>query len=478
MELNIEPIYDNFLCIKGEFGGVSYYMTTLPLDKVADSLHFEKDLNIENTTFAERIQRTLNQKRAEEEIYQKYLLNEGTRFFNSLVVTVIPDEEDKGFYQEKQLSPESDFYQLDLKPNVKKVVVDGQHRLYALRRLREDVISGKFEDRKDLKTLKVPIIFVLFDKVNCHLSNQNPVINGILKETRRVFTALNKTAKKIDKSTTLILDDSDFSAVVSRKILEENIVDELYVKWAYSTTSLNLNDVYFTTLNIINDMVEYYATKLSKSLDDEDLSTEDKSQKIIDNYFINVIDELGVSPKELIIKFFELSFFNEWKQILQNSYIEVNKQPIDTILDKDKKETIKKLREKNLLAQVIGQKALFMAIIDALPFMGETPSEKITNVYSKIEKLLTLDIMKKSNDLWKLILVGEDAKGKMITRKQNIDFARDILVLLLTFDKYEKKELKAKIDDINKLLSEKLGVVNRGNKIREIIEELKDKGTE
>jgi len=66
----------------------------------------------------------------------------------------------------------------------------------------------------------------------------------------------------------------------------------------------------------------------------------------------------------------------------------------------------------------------------------------------------------------------------MITRKQNIDFARDILVLLLTFDKYEKKELKAKIDDINKLLSEKLGVVNRGNKIKEIIEELKDKGTE
>jgi len=61
----------------------------------------------------------------------------------------------------------------------------------------------------------------------------------------------------------------------------------------------------------------------------------------------------------------------------------------------------------------------------------------------------------------------------MITRKQNIDFARDILVLLLTFDKYEKKELKAKIDDINKLLSEKLGVVNRGNKIKEIIEELK-----
>jgi len=475
MELNIEAIYDNFLCMKGEFGGVSYYMTTLPLDKVADSLHFEKDLNIENTTFAERIQRTLNQKRAEEEIYQKYLLNEGIRFFNSLVVTIIPDEEDKGFYKEKHLSPDSDFYQLDLKPSVKKVVVDGQHRLYALRRLREDIIAGKLENREDLKTLKVPIIFVLFDKVDCHISNQKPIINEILKETRRVFTALNKTAKKIDKYTTLILDDSDFSAVVSRKLLEENMVDELYVKWASSATALSTYDVYFTTLDIINNMIESYATKVSKSLDDEDLLREDNIYKIINDYFINVIDELGVSPKELIIKFFELSFFNEWKQTLQNSYIEVKKQPIDTILDKDKKAIIKKLREKNLLAQVIGQKALFMAIVDSLPFMGETPSEKLTNVYNKVEKLLVLDIMKKSNDLWKGILVGEDSKGKMITRKQNIDFARDILVLLLTFDKFENKELKAKIEDMNKLLSEKLGVVNRGNKIKDIIEELENK---
>jgi len=96
-KLKIESVYDNYLCMKGDFGGISYYMTTLPIDKVADSLHFEKDLNIENASFAERVQRTLNQKRAEEEIYQKYLLNEGTRFFNSLVVTVIPDEDDKGF---------------------------------------------------------------------------------------------------------------------------------------------------------------------------------------------------------------------------------------------------------------------------------------------------------------------------------------------------------------------------------------------
>lgn len=472
MNLNIEPVYDNFLCMKGEFGGVSYYMTTLPLDKVADSLHFEKDLNIVNATFAERIQRTLNQKRAEEEIYKKYLLNAGTRFFNSLVVTIIPDEEDKGFFKEEQV-PNSNIYKLELKQNVKKVVVDGQHRLYALRKLREDIIAGNYPDREDLKKLQIPIIFVLFDKIDCSINNCNPIKEEIIQETRRVFTALNKTAKKIDKYTTLILDDSDFSAIVARKLLEENIVNELYVKWAYSSTSLNQTDVYFTTLNILNDMIEYYLEQIQKNLDDEDLSTEENSKKLIKEYFENVVDEIGVSPKELIKRFFEISFFKDWIKILEENNIIVEKQPNETKLTKDQKEIIKKIREKNILSQVVGQKALFGALVDSLSYMGETPSEKLNNIYDKVEELLKIGVFKKSNDLWKGILVGEDKKGKMITRAQNIDLAKDILTLLLTYSNYTDKELNDKINEIDKLLTEKLGIPNRGNKIREIIEELK-----
>jgi DGQHR domain-containing protein len=472
-ELKIEPVYDNYLCMKGDFGGISYYMTTLPIDKVADSLHFEKDLNIENASFAERVQRTLNQKRAEEEIYQKYLLNEGTRFFNSLVVTIIPDNEDKGFY--KETCKGANIYELSLSQNVKKIVVDGQHRLFALRKLREDIIGGRLDNREDLKKLQVPIIFVLFNKVDSKIENQNPIKDDIIKETRRVFTALNKTAKKIDKYTTLILDDSDFSAVVSRKILEDKLVDELYVKWAYSSTALNQYDVFFTTLNIINDMVESYCKKLNKSLDDEDLSTDDKSKELIVQYFEQNVDEIGVSPKELITNFFELSFFKEWKLELKNSGIQLEKQPIETKLSKEQKDSIKDLRNKNILAQVIGQKALFNAIVheDTLSRLGETPKEKIKEVYTRIEKLITIGVMKKSNDIWKGILVGEDKQGKMIAKQQNVDFASLILSLLLTYDKYNKNDLEAKKENINKMLSDKLGVINKINKINEIIEELR-----
>jgi len=473
MKLNIEPIYDSFLCMKGDFAGVSYYMTTLPIEKVADSLHFEKDLNIENASFADRVQRTLNKTRAEEEIYKKYLLNEGTRFFNSLVVTIIPDKEDKGFYKEDCKG--ANIYELSLSQNVKKVVVDGQHRLFALRKLRADIIEGKCEDREDLKSLQIPIIFVLYNKIDSSINNKLPIKNEIIKETRRVFTALNKTAKKIDKYTTLIVDDSDFSAVVSRKILEDKLVNELYVKWAYSSTSLNQYDVYFTTLNILNDMVECYGAKLNKSLDDEDLSTDDKSQELITEYFENVIDELGVSPKVLIQNFFQISFFKEWIELLQNENVNLEKQPTETIVNKDQKEKIKSLRDKNILAQVVGQKALFGAMVESIPKMGETPNSKILELFKRVEKLISIGILKKSNDIWKGILVGEDKKGKMITRQQNVSFAKDILELLLTFDKYDNKSLNAKIENTDKLLSEKLGLIHRGNKIHEIIEELKEK---
>ncbi len=469
-EIVIEPVYDNYLCMKGSFGGVSYYMTTFAIEKVADGLHFEKDLNIKNASFAERIQRTLNQKRAEEEIYQNYLLNEGTRFFNSLVVTIIPADEDRGFYKEEQI-PNSSVYKLYLRQGVKKIVVDGQHRLFALRKLREDIISGAI-DREDLKELQVPIIFILFDSIDSRIENLNPIKDQIIKETRRVFTALNKTAKKIDKYTTLILDDSDFSAIVSRKILEENVVDELYVKWAYTSTALNQYDVHFTTLNIINDMVEYYCDKLNKSLDNEDLSTDFNSQKIIESYYVNVVEEIGVSPKNLIQMFFELSFFKEWEETLLKENIQIVKQPADTKVTKEQKEQIRNLRHKNLLAQVVGQKALFNAIVEALPKLGETPARKLNEVFHRVEILLKLNIMKRNNDLWKGILVGEDRIGTMITKKQNVDFATNILETLLTYDKYNDKELKAKIENINKLLTEKLGVLNKVSKLNDILDEI------
>jgi len=56
-----------------------------------------------------------------------------------------------------------------------------------------------------------------------------------------------------------------------------------------------------------------------------------------------------------------------------------------------------------------------------------------------VESLISIGVLKKSNDIWKGVLVGEDKKGQMIARQQNMSFAKDILEILLTFDKYKRE---------------------------------------
>ncbi len=173
-----------------------------------------------------------------------------------------------------------------------------------------------------------------------------------------------------------------------------------------------------------------------------------KSKELIERYFESVVEEIGASPKILIQKFFQISFFNEWKKLLENLDIKLERQPNETILNKKQKEKIKELRDKNILAQVVGQKALFGAIVEALPKMGDTPNIRVDEVYNRVESLISIGVLKKSNDIWKGVLVGEDKKGKMIARQQNMSFAKDILEILLTFDKYKKRELESKIDNL------------------------------
>ena len=73
--------------IKGSFGDVTYFLTTLDLRDAAENLQlFPQD----KLSFRERIQRVLNEDRVKNEILP-YLLQDKDRFFNSLVCILLPD---------------------------------------------------------------------------------------------------------------------------------------------------------------------------------------------------------------------------------------------------------------------------------------------------------------------------------------------------------------------------------------------------
>ena len=46
-----------------------------------------------------------------------------------------------------------------------RIVVDGQHRLYALKSAHEYVQSAEYDESLDLSEIRVPVVFVTFDEL-------------------------------------------------------------------------------------------------------------------------------------------------------------------------------------------------------------------------------------------------------------------------------------------------------------------------
>ncbi len=77
------------------------------------------------------------------------------------------------------------------------------------------------------------------------------------------FAMLNKTARPVDKNTLLLIDDSDICNVIPRRILEDDIIDDRFVKWVggqnlgpsdpqllFSKSSKTLPRIFFATSTI------------------------------------------------------------------------------------------------------------------------------------------------------------------------------------------------------------------------------------
>lgn len=428
MELKKVDKMVDYLCHKAQFTNVTYYMTSFSLDEAADGLHYESEV-IDGGSFADRMQRKINIDRAENEILNGYLLKDGTRFFNAIIVTFIPStDDDAGFLLEEDLG--MDFVKLSVKKNIKKFVLDGQHRLYALRKLREIIIKQEIKD-ENLKNIKVPIIFIVYSDLKNYIDNKENIRENIIRETRTVFTSLNKTAKPIDKYTALITDDGDLSAVSARKLLEENILDEKYVKWSIPSSSLGQTDPYFTTLSVINDFFDICESNFIESID-SNLKFEDRMAKVNEMYF-DFVEELGFIPSQLIADFFnKIDFYKEWQKNIHSLDIHLPKQPELITLTSSQKMGIKQQRQSNILATVVGQKALFGAIVLAYNKLGASSEEKNKNLFIRINALYKIHFFNREDKIWESILVRNDKNRSMITKNSNLFYAERLIEIVLT----------------------------------------------
>lgn len=202
-----------FPALRGRIGSTDYYQVAMKARELAAVAMMASELP-QWTTWSvfERFQRDLAQRRVEKEIVP-YLIRTKDRFFNSLIVLV---------YEPRSFDFES---LAETAPNLPRayrgaiermgfltidggslVVLDGQHRLAALRGVTTagPELTGEYVDavaEDELSVLFIP-----------HES---------FEKTRRIFNKVNRYAKPTSPTDNIITSEDDGSAIVTRWLVED-----------------------------------------------------------------------------------------------------------------------------------------------------------------------------------------------------------------------------------------------------------------
>jgi len=231
--------------LRGKLGTTEYFILSMKANELVSTVKIPSEIEgWENLSIEERYQRDISFSRVKKQI-APYLARDPHRFFGAIIVAA----ENLKPSQFKPLSKITakdlpDAYDpgpmgfLTFKGGERMFPLDGQHRLKAIDfALRGTDEGGKKivsipKPARDLANEDVTVIVVPFDP-------QNPQI------ARKIFTKVNRYAKKTSTGQNLVTDDDDIIAVLSREV--SNVIGGRLVKYEGST--LSNKDWHFTTLS-------------------------------------------------------------------------------------------------------------------------------------------------------------------------------------------------------------------------------------
>jgi hypothetical protein len=232
-----------------------YFLCSLPVLRVIDELKIAEQVppSLGNEwNLDELFQREVDRKRVDKEMVKGYLADpKKIKFFNAITVVLMPKDRSgsgllDGFAPYEgypsipyaaHMAEDAEWSRADaVRINfggvqyvtigdnarlrwdadcIHPIVVDGQHRLVALREYHDVTCQKAFSERA--KATTVPVIFLM-------LASEAGFDSGGARKTirqlsRELFTDLNKNAKKVDKARELILDDYSISARCTRTLV-------------------------------------------------------------------------------------------------------------------------------------------------------------------------------------------------------------------------------------------------------------------
>jgi DNA sulfur modification protein DndB len=197
-------------CLRGVIGNWVYYSSLMNAKQISESVSTVKEIR-EANSLDEVLQRKLKERKHD---IARYLLNNESRFFNSIILGVfegVPDwiEFDlTGRFGEVLNSSdiensESSMGIMVFEGNEKIFAIDGQHRVEGIK----IALEKNFEEIKDDQ---YSVLFI------AHIDDDEGK-----KRTRRLFSDINTNAKPVSKGDRIIIDEDDINAIVARKLYKE-----------------------------------------------------------------------------------------------------------------------------------------------------------------------------------------------------------------------------------------------------------------
>lgn len=253
------PAYTpEFTYVRGRYmigaESLSYFAVGISVREAVNALTLPRDVVLDPLApirMEELFQRELDEERAVEAIGAYIKRPKQPKFFNSLTVVVLPvDPEngrllaheypdlpdrpqapddpalnvvDVGPVRIRELATNTDLGTVSWDTGLAKaIIVDGQHRFFAVKHLMGD---ETFPHRTDLAETTLPVLLLVLDK-RAGFESDAADKQSVLATCRALFIDLNKHALPVSAARQHLLNDRDLAAVAMRRLMSDMVGGE------------------------------------------------------------------------------------------------------------------------------------------------------------------------------------------------------------------------------------------------------------
>lgn len=373
--------------IRSRLGDTDYYILSMKAQELVNKVTIPKKMpGWDDLSVEERYQREIDNRRVRLQI-APYLAKDDSRFFGALIVAVINFDESVSFEPLAEVTTKGlpGLYRaaaanmgfLNFTGGEVMVPLDGQHRLRAIQFAMTGVdeqgrsIDG-IEPCTDLAQEDVTVILVAYEE----------------RKARKIFTKVNRYAKRTTTGQNYITDDDDVLAVLTREVANGLVGGRLA---KFTSNTLRSKDAEFTTLAILYNC----------------------NEEIVRSTFAEGRLDKTHLPDSAKQRLFRKKITDVWKAVLEG--IEVFADALD---DKDESGDARRreIRKTNLLGKPVAQECLVRAFVRLTGAPTNMSAEDACRRLNRLPWSMTEENL----DKWQRVLWSGGTDGKIITKNRKL----------------------------------------------------------